>query len=50
MANANNDNADHDKLRAALGKDNPDMPYGLPPGFVFSMTDKEREELGIPKP
>ena len=45
-----NENADHEKLRDSLAKDNPDMPYGLPVGFVFSMTDADYEELGIPKP
>lgn len=50
MGKVNNENADHDKLRAILGKDNPNMPYGLPRGFVFSMPDEVREELGIAKP
>jgi len=50
MQTEKNENADHDRLRAVLGKDDPNMPYGLPPGFVFSMPDEVREELGITKP
>lgn len=50
MEKIENQNADNDKLRTKLGKDNPEMPYGLPRDFVFSMPDEVREELGIRKP
>ena len=49
MEKMKNENADHDNLRATMGKDDPNMPYDLPCGFVFSMPDEVREELHIAK-